>query len=237
MSEDMILVEGGEKKLVAYVDLCGISEFYKRQLITRKLAKKIGHGFLGALKEITDNCRDRLSLHIMSDSALLVPKDKPLGNQSPMNTAEIVHLSLLLFYKLVENSQSGVPPNLSRIFVTRGTYAYIEYRNGEDFWNYTIGGDALVKCVKADNEEGLPFGVFTDCSDIKTTQPSPYSTWQFVNHRSYLSESECKGFEYILGERLLPEIVKNYFNGWDKTSIKLRNYCETLLGILSQQAE
>jgi hypothetical protein len=185
----MILVESGEKKLIAYVDLCGISEFYNNQPITGKLAKKIGYGFLGALKETTDDYRDRLSLHIMSDSALLVPKDRPLGNQSPISAEDIVHLSLILFYKLVERTQSGVPPNFSRIFVTRGTYAYIEYRNGKDFWNYMIGGDALVKCVKADNEEGLPFGVFTDCSDIKTIQPGLYSTWQFVNHRSYLSES------------------------------------------------
>jgi hypothetical protein len=192
---------------------------------------------LGALKEVTDPDRDRLSLHILSDSALLVPKAKPPYNQTPMNTGDIVRISLLLFYKLVENTQSGVPPNLSRIFITRGTYACVEYKTDERLWNYTIGGDALVKCVKADKEEGLPFGVFTDCSDIETIQPSPYSAWQFVNYRSYLSESEYKRFENILGERLLPKIIKCHFYGWDKTSIKLRNYCETLLGILNQEKE
>jgi hypothetical protein len=237
MSEDMILVETGENKLLAYIDLCGISEFYKRQPLTPKLAKKIGRGFLGALKEVTDPDRDRLSLHILSDSALLVPKDKPLNNKPKIDIRDIVRISLILFKRLVEDTQGGVPPNLSRIFITRGTYAYIEYRTDERLWNYTIGGDALVKCDKANKEEGLPFGVFTDCSDIDTIQPSLYSTWQFVNHRSYLSKDEYKGFEYILGERLLPKIVKHHFYGWDKTSIKLRNYCEILIGILNQEKE
>jgi hypothetical protein len=237
MVEDMILVETGENKLLAYIDLCGISEFYKRQPLTPELAKKIGRGFLGAIKEVTDPDRDRLSLHILSDSALLVPRDKPLNNKSKIDIRDIVRISLILFRRLVEDTQGGVPPNLSRIFITRGTYAYIEYKTDERLWNYTIGGDALVKCVKADKEEGLPFGVFTDCSEIETIQSSPYSTWQFVDHRSYLLESEYKEFEYMLGERLLPKIIKYHFFGWDKNSIKLRNYCETLLGILTQEKE
>ena len=178
-----------------------------------------------------------MSFHILSDSALIVPKDNPPNNQSPMNKKEIVHVCLILFKRLLENSQGDVPPNLSRIFITRGRYAYIEYKTDERLWNYTIGGDALVKCDKANKEEGLPFGVFTDCSDIDTIQPSLYSTWQFVNHRRYLSEPEYKGFENILGERLLPKIIKYHFYGWDKTSIKLRNYCEILLGILNQEKE
>jgi len=137
----------------------------------------------------------------------------------------------------VENSQTGVSPNLSRIFITRGSYAYIEYQTDEQVWNYTIGGSALVKCDKANKEEKLPFGVFTDCFNIKTIWPSPFSTWQFVDHRSCLSESEYRGFEYLLGERLQPEIIKRYFSGWDKTSIKLRRYCEPLLGIFKKMGE
>ena len=156
MSEDMILVEGGENRLLAYVDLCGISEFYEKQPRSFELAKKIGLGFLGTLKEVIDP--DRMSFHILSDSALIVPKDNPPNNQSPMNTKEIVHVCLILFKRLLENVQGHVPPNLSRIFITRGTYAYIEYKTDERLWNYTIGGDALVKCDKANKEEDCHLG-------------------------------------------------------------------------------
>lgn len=243
MDNKTILIGGGENKLLAYVDLCGISKYYGKKTLHEKedkekvlkdVAKKIGYGFLGALQEIrNDDSDDRMSIHVLSDSALLVPHNNPRNNKSPMNKEDIVKICLKLFESMVQRTQKIDSPNLSRILITRGTYFYIEYKNDERL-NYTIGGNALVKCVEADKKEGLPFGVFTDCSDIKTIWPSHFSDWQFVDHRSYLSESEYKGFEYLLGERLLPEIIKRYFHGWDKTSIKLRQYCETLLGIFKQ---
>lgn len=233
MANDTILVGGGENKLLAYVDLCGISEFYRNKPLKEKelkeVANKIGYGFLGALQEVRDD--DRMSIHVLSDSALLVPNESPKNNKPPMNKEDIVKISLNLFKIMLERTQGGIPPNLSRIFITRGTYAYIEYSKDESLRNYTIGGNALVKCVEADKKEGLPFGVFTDCPDIKTIWPSHFSDWQFVDHRYYLSK-EYEGFEYFLKERLLPKNIKQHFYGWDKTSIKLCRYCETLLSIL-----
>jgi hypothetical protein len=137
---------------------------------------------------------------------------------------------------MVQRTQKIGFPNLSRILVTRGTYAYIEFKGNERLRNYTIGGDALVKCVEADKKEGLPFGVFTDCFDIKTIFPSSFSDWQFVDHRSYLLKHEYEGFEYLLKQKLL-EFSKTHFSGWDKTSIKLRRYCETLPNILMKMEE
>lgn len=239
MANDTILVGGGENKLLAYVDICGISEFYRKNTLKnneiRQVAKKIGYGFLGALQEIRDD--DRMSIHVLSDSALLVPHNTPKNNKPPMNKEDIVKICLKLFGSMLQRTQQIGSPNLSRVLITRGTYAYIELKENEQLRNYTIGGNALVKCVEADKKEGLPFGVFTDCSDIKTIWPNHFSTWHFVDHRGYLSESEYKGFEYLLGERLLPEIIKRYFSGWDKTSIKLRRYCETLPNIIKRMDE
>jgi hypothetical protein len=238
MDNKTILIGGGENKLLAYVDICGIKEFYRKKPLKDneicQIANKIGYGFLDALQqEVAEKEHDRMSIHVLSDSALLVPHDNPKNNKPPMNKEDIVKLCLKLFESMVQRTQKIDSPNLSRILITRGTYFYIEYKNDERL-NYTIGGNALVKCVEADKKEGLPFGVFTDCSDIKTIWPSHFRDWQFVDHRSYLSESEYKGFEYLLGERLLPEFIKRYFHGWDKTSIKLRQYCETLLGIFKK---
>jgi len=178
MTKDTIMVGGGENKLLAYVDISGVSEFYKKKKKdeTREIAKKISYGFLGALQEIRED--DRMSIHIMSDSAFLVPHNsiKNIKNKkSIIDKVELVEICLKLFENMVERTQKLEYPNLSRILITRGSYYYIENKKGEHSF-YTIGGHALVKCVEADKREGLPFGVFTDCPDIEILFPTPLST-------------------------------------------------------------
>ncbi|MEK7310106.1 MAG: hypothetical protein AAB038_04740 [Planctomycetota bacterium] len=221
--DGLMRLESGEKT-VAYIDICGISEFYKNEPPSEDVAKKIGFGFLRSLDEIKGS--NPVSIHILSDSALLVPDDS-----SQLSLDKLVQLSLILFYNLVENTQSG-PANLSRIFITKGTYYYIEYLKAGHRINYTVGGNVLLKCLSADKEEGLPFGVFTDLPEVEIIRKSPFTKWQFVNYKKYLDNDRHQLFNYILPERLLPNIIRQHFGGWDKTSVKLRRYCETLISLL-----
>lgn len=222
-NNEEIGLHSSNEQLIAYVDVCGISEFYKNEPPPEDVAKKVGYGFLHALDEIKkEGGAKDLSIHILSDSALLVPASK-------ISLDEFVKLLLILFYRLIENTQS-VPANLSRIFITKGTYYYIEYLRDKRCINYTVGGNVLLKCLTADKEEGLPFGVFTDLPEVGTIRQSPFTKWQFVNYKQYLDKQDQKC--YLLSERLLPRIIKQHFGGWDKTSIKLRRYCETLISLL-----
>jgi len=167
-------------KVICYIDILGVKEYYlylsklsdpyeiKNEVITKLL-----EGFIEIINVLDKNI---YSVHVISDSAIIVPKSKPRLNIIP-SYYEFIKTIISLFELLVENNN---PP---RIIITEGQYFSTGINNS--LLNILPGGKGYLDCHNADEIylKGKGPGIYSNLSllindsdnDSKTTE------WSLIN--------------------------------------------------------
>lgn len=158
---------GHPNKLVCYIDLLGISDYYNElnemtiDEVKMEVDRKFLQGLLTVISFLKKSKEDIYSFHILSDTIIIVPKSKPRNNKNSPTIGDFFkEIIFYCFETLLEHN------NPCRILITRGQY----FSLGIDRQNLNIllGGNVFLKCNIADKIilKGKGAGIFSDINDF-----------------------------------------------------------------------
>ncbi len=178
-----------EPKLIAYFDLLGISKFYLSGPTPEEFSEKLGDQFLSVMSEFCEH----ISVHILSDTGFIIPKDSSLENGT-YSEEQFIKDSCKVFFKLV---QKKVP---FKGILTKGQYIALiptELNNNRYPLNILPGGEVLAKCFDADKGAlgGFPTGFYTDIETLSIPETFKTKKWKLVDIYKYIPAS------YLAGEQ------------------------------------
>lgn len=175
---------GHQEKLICYIDLLGIADYYKELSKLEKIYEvknsayvKLLKGFLSVINTIKSNTYDIYSFHILSDTIIIVPKSEPINNKEIPTIGDFFkNIIFKLYQKLLEHN------NPCKILITRGQYFSLtpHTSNPNYYLNILPGGKAIIKCHNADKNElkGKGPGIF---SNLKEFTGKENSQWDLIN--------------------------------------------------------
>jgi hypothetical protein len=158
---------GHPNKLVCYIDLLGISDYYKElnemriDEVKREVDRKFLQGLFTVISFLKKSKEDIYSFHIMGDSIIIVPKSKPYNNKSNPTIGDFFReIIFYCFETLLEHN------NPSRVLITRGQY--FSLRTADHDLNIMLGGEVFLKCNLADKNvlKGRGAGIFSDINEF-----------------------------------------------------------------------
>lgn len=197
-------VVNSKDQLVAYFDLLAISEFYKTLPSSEDFATKMG-SFLSTMAEYTD----MVSIHILSDTGFIIPKEKHI-KEGKYNEALFIVQTCQVFYRLI---QKRIP---FKSIITKGHYLSLiplELNKNRNYQlNILPGGQVLAKCADADKKDlsKYPTGIYTDLSDVSSFSLSPVSDkWFLVDIYKYIHSSFLEGGQTTDFQEAYQQIIKN----------------------------
>ena len=158
---------GHPNKLVCYIDLLGISDYYNElnemtiEEVKREVDRKFLQGLLTVISFIKKSKEEIYSFHILSDSIIIVPKSRPLNNKSTPTIGDFFReIIFYCFETLLAHN------NPSRVLITRGQYFSLGIADHN--LNILLGGEVFLKCNVADKVElkGRGAGIFSDINEF-----------------------------------------------------------------------
>ncbi|MFC1669987.1 hypothetical protein ACFL20_06300 [Spirochaetota bacterium] len=166
-----------ENKVVCYLDIQGTERYYdylstikNADIIEEKVVEKYLNRFMKELDKI-----DKVSygIHVLSDSALIIPKSNSSDHHEIPSYGKFVSTMIKLFESLLK----GAIP--CRFIITKGAYFSIGINDSN--MNILPGGEVYLKCLRADNIlKGRGPGIYTDIEEIKIKCISE-SKWDLID--------------------------------------------------------
>jgi hypothetical protein len=174
------------EKLICYLDIMGVTEFYKylseKEIIEIKklVTSKLFDGFIYLFKSID---ADVYSVHILSDTAIIVPKSEPRASKKLPTYNQFISLIMKYYEKLITNG------NHCKFLVSRGMYFSVFDKNRK--FNILPGGKVISDCANAEklNLKNKGPGIF---SNLPYLNKSLSCKWDFIDFEKF----NCK-FENI----------------------------------------
>ena len=216
----------GEKKIIAYLDLCGTKDIYDNFDLPQQVKRItiVLSNILGEIDNVFGDNKKNIYLHMYADSLVIAEKEEKVLQNYLKN---ILSFLLRVQYQILIDSEdltnSTAPddktdymPILSRSIIKRGNYFGILANPSSDindlFSNFSIVGGSTI--VEMDNMlNGLPFGTFIEKTLLEELNIDKKRTIEVTNENLYFIKPE-NDFDF------LRELFSNSsFDNWCKDMI------------------
>lgn len=198
------------RKLVCYIDIQGITNYYEKlsgldcSSVKDSVNKKLFEGFIRVFSDIDG---DIYSLHILSDSAIIVPKSKPRKCKTIPTYHEFMNI-VIKYYEILLNYE-----NPSKFIISRDMYFSI-YADDIKV-NILPGGKVISDCANADKKylKGKGPGIFSNLPELNVAGSTD---WELVDYLRF----NCNFKDKNLAIKSLDKISKGHISQSNRNIIE-----------------